>query len=199
MRILALTVRQPQCRAANLLDPDLRCRPVLPAIRNIGDQACVGRERRPAGQGRRPGHSLQTGCNRRFNSVGGRRGGERESPAFPPCGQLVSLRIDAAALFVSEAMHGEALRTLPPLHGTDAPAEIRSNLFPGVEPPLDGLARPLRRFALGVVVHEGVRIAQTHAKTRHTAGGISLRLSSENSRRTLGTRSIQGVLQGGAS
>jgi hypothetical protein len=30
-RIPALTVRQPQCRAANLLDPDLRCRSSCPA------------------------------------------------------------------------------------------------------------------------------------------------------------------------
>src|SRR3954462_1090013 len=113
-------------------------------------------------------------------------GGERESPAFPPLSQLFSSRIDAAALFVGEAMNGQPLLTLPTLHGTDAAAEIRGYLLPRVQPAPKRMHRGRGELRVRVVGHQDDRIA-TYAKTRHGVCGMSLRLSSGTSRRTLGT------------
>src|SRR5262245_30722225 len=137
MRVLVLRVRQTQRRAANLLNPDLRCRSVLPAVRNVGDQPCVRRECRPAGHGRGPSHSLEMWRARRVSVLLRGRGGKREPPTLPPGDKFLPPGVDAAALLVGEAMHGQTLIPLPSLYGSDTAAEIGGNLFPGVEPPLD--------------------------------------------------------------
>ncbi len=75
--------------------------------------------------------------------------------------------MDAAALFVGEAMHGQPLFTLPSLHGTDAPAETPAISVQESSRPSRGPSDPCVSGARGVVAHDGPSIAQTRAKTRH--------------------------------
>ena len=74
-------------------------------------------------------------------------------------------------------MHRQPLLSLPSLHRADAPAQIRGDLFPGIEPVLGGEARLGLGVASGLPTMKTLRIAQTCAKRRHAADGTSLRLS----------------------
>ena len=147
LRTIALARGELDRCAANLLQPYLRRFAILPGIRDVHDHARVRRQRRPECRRGRPGHVFQTrlaGCLGSFGLVRRRRYGISSPTAFPPCGQLASYGVDAAALCVFEAMDGQSFFALPPLYGANTAPQIRGDFLPRVEPRLVGAWAPDR-------------------------------------------------------